>query len=116
MRYACLFLFLAVCVAAFILGRALAHGEADWIMRDPATRSCCGPSDCGWIDASDVTLAGGHYVIARGAAIRDLGQTLASPGYRIPAREARPSRDHHYWLCSGANRAPRCFFAPAVGF
>ena len=93
--------FLATLLLAFST-LALAHGDADWIMRgqhrNAAGEWCCGENDCVVTTAQTVSLP--------------------APGYRLPSgefvpqAEAQPSPDGQFWRCSRPDGTRRCFFAP----
>ncbi len=84
-------------------GAALAHGDAEWIMRgqhrNQAGEWCCGEGDCS-------VVRGVHTV------------SLPGPGYRLPGGEfvpqgeAQPSPDGQFWRCQRPDGSRRCFFAP----
>lgn len=115
----------ATLVFAFALSPSpsLAHGEANWIMENPATVHCCGPEDCGWIDSSAVHFDGTNYIIPPGTIQHNDGKDRVLPGYTIPYAKAKSSNNHHYWIClnlygDAKQRALmklRCFFSPPSG-
>jgi hypothetical protein len=93
---------------------AEAHGEAGWIMNNPAFKSesgihCCGPSDCERAPENGVILQGGGYFIP------STGQFFPS---NHPA--VHPSKDGDYWWCKriesdgngGLKAVLRCLFVP----
>jgi hypothetical protein len=97
---------LAALAALAMASLALAHGDADWIMRgqyrNQAGEWCCGEGDC--------------FVVT---GVRPV--SLPAPGYRLPTgefvpqAEAQPSPDGQYWRCRRPDGSRRCFFAPPVG-
>jgi hypothetical protein len=87
------------------------HGEAEWIMRDPAIQWCCGPRECG------VVPAGG--VIAEGS-----GWKVPETGQRFHLGDPYTywSKDEKMWWCrvKGVSGAPmqgvvQCLFVPKLG-
>jgi hypothetical protein len=92
---------------------AFAHGDASWIMTDPATRHCCGRDDCGPDIESLVQ------VIPGGWRILDTGQIFL----RSTPENIFPSVDKSFWTCR-EHKAPddlfpythdrwvRCLFVP----
>lgn len=87
-------------------GVALAHGDAAWIMKDPRTAYCCGPSDC----AKEPT--GAVMPVAEGYRILDTGQL-----FRFGDPHLHASRDGDYWTCRppGLEGAVKCLFVPLMG-
>lgn len=104
-RVATLVLLLALLLPA---GEGRAHGDAGWIMANPATRLCCGPKDC--------------EALAEGAVRWSLGGWIvAATGEVIPLGDSRVHRsiDHRFWRCSylAGEKAgqTRCLFVPDAG-
>lgn len=104
-RVATLALLLALLLPA---GEVRAHGDASWIMANPATRMCCGPKDC--------------EALAEGAVRWTLGGWIvAATGEVIPLGDARVHRsiDHRFWRCrylAGEKAGQtRCLFVPDAG-
>lgn len=95
-------------VGLFIIGVSLAaaHGDAEWIMRGdyraPTGEHCCGPEDCFKLDAADVAVVPGGYMVK-------------SVNEFIPAEAALLSEDGNYWRCKRSDGSRRCFFAPGMG-
>jgi hypothetical protein len=89
-------------------GAALAHGDAEWIMRNPLTAPCCGPTDCAMLPDSAVTeTADGWIVVRAGVAPQRFDRSMPN---------VYPSRDGHYWGCAHApDQELRCFFYPPPG-
>ena len=88
---------------ALIAGRALGHGDANWIMmRDPY---CCGPTDCSFLPLT-------HRVAptTQGFVFEWAGREVTVPYWMV-----KPSIDDHYWLCVNPDQTMRCFYAPPVG-
>ena len=83
---------------------ALAHGDAEWIMRGP-DRSCCGPKDCFEVEAETVKWrADGVYVVAwRGR------------NFEIPEAEAKKSERSKPWVCEMPDQTIRCLFVLPMG-
>jgi len=92
-----------------------AHGEAEWIMKNPdyvdsVGYPCCGPEDCERIPD--------HYV-------RDMGQEIhvlpTGQVFRKDGRGAYPSRDTSWWWCkrrkwpSFISQPASCIFYPFNG-
>jgi hypothetical protein len=67
---------------------ALAHGAANWIMNDPRTAHCCGPTDCHMEMANDVRPDGQGWLVV------STGQRFTSDDPSV-----YPSIDGHYWTC-----------------
>ena len=73
-------------------GVQLAHGDAAWIMADPATRHCCGPQDCHEIDKDRVRYAAGLYVVD---GVTPPGERITGRGFaRAPGGAGDPLGDH----------------------
>ena len=106
-------LLLLPCVRA---APASAHGEAEWIMKDPTYVSafgqhCCGPQDCERIPASFIREEG-----------RDIHLLPTGQIFRKGAAGAYPSRDGSWWWCKQqllpgqSHPLARCVFFPFHGF
>ena len=89
---------LAICL--LLSSPAFAHGDASWIMNNPATSYCCGPNDCGPVRRDEVKVTREGYVY---------------DGRVIPFAEAKHSIDDQFWVCLKPDGSPRCFFAPVMG-
>lgn len=89
-------------------GEPRAHGDAAWIMANPATRMCCGPKDCEPLPENAVRWTVGGWIIA-------------ATGEVIPLGDARVHRsiDHQFWRCrhlAGEKAGQtRCLFVPDAG-
>jgi hypothetical protein len=81
---------------------AFAHGDAEWIMENPATKYCCGPNDCARLAAGAVTADGDGWIFE--------GRRFA-PG----DRNVHQSRDADFWACRYPGGDVRCFFYPPPG-
>ena len=94
------------------LGPIEIHGDAEWIMRDPAIAYCCGPQECA--------------VVPKGGVIAD------GSGWKVPETNQRFhvgdaytywSKDNQMWWCrvkGNLNGAPmqgpvQCLFVPKPG-
>lgn len=89
-------------------GAALAHGDAEWIMREPgyvsnAGSHCCGPSDCERMPA-DVE-----------ARLRQIpgGWELDGVTFKYGEKGMYASVDSGWWWCRIGT--PRCLFEPQRG-
>lgn len=103
---------IAVALTHLTLGPIAVHGEAEWIMRDPAIQWCCGPREC------SVVPQGG--VIADGNG----GWRVPQTGQRFKIGDAYTywSKDNRMWWCrvKGFNGEPmqgvvQCLFVPKLG-
>ena len=100
---------LGLLVAGLLLLLALgvrAHGDAAWIMADPATRWCCGPQDCFELQTVASTAAGWEF-----ASPVNGEKTVVT--YRFPNRY--PSINEHFWVCMNGSGGVRCFFVSPEG-
>lgn len=101
---------LAILIAATAMlvcaldGRA--HGDAEWIMRDPGytDRSgihCCGPSDCSVVPDGEIS---------------ETQETISHKGDAISKRERGSywSIDNRYWVCRRFDGV-KCIFRPQPG-
>lgn len=83
----------------------LAHGDAEWIMREPGYRDaqgahCCGPTDCAALPPGAVAeTPDGYRIVATGELMR-WGE-----------RGVYLSRDDRYWACTRGG-ITRCLFIP----
>jgi hypothetical protein len=88
------------------------HGDAEWIMRDPAIAYCCGPQEC------SVVPAGGVVPDGTGWRIPDTGQR-----FRLGDPYTYWSKDDRMWWCRVKGnltgepmRGPvQCLFVPKLG-
>ena len=92
-------------IALLIAGAAYWHGDAAWIMSNPATVWCCGPEDClpayqGEIERRD----DGWFHVPTGTSLPFAGP-LGTPGVYINDHDAQ------VWRCVYAGRM-RCVFLP----
>ena len=90
---------LAIAFVLLSTTQAFAHGDASWIMNNPATSYCCGPNDCGPVRRDEVKVTREGYVYANQV---------------IPFAEAMPSIDDQFWVCRLPDGVVRCFFAPKM--
>lgn len=95
---------------AVILGSAgaLAHGDAEWIMREPRyvtemKTHCCGPRDCERAPKGAVVSTGSGWMIAANGQVFDFD----SPALYI-------SIDTDFWWCRREQRVV-CLFTPGAG-
>ena len=89
---------------------ALAHDDAEWIMKSPSFAYCCGPQDCEKLpDGAVVQSQDGFRVILS-------NRTFVVP-YQSP--HLHKSIDGDYWLCTNEDRESetfgqyKCLFVPA---
>ena len=83
---------------------ALAHDDADWIMRGP-DRRCCGPQDCFPVEPDTVKWrSDGVYVV-----------TWRGNVFEIPESEAKKSERSKPWVCEMPDHSIRCLFVPPMG-
>jgi hypothetical protein len=87
------------------------HGDAEWIMRDPAIQWCCGPKECSVVPAGGVVMDGG------GWRVPDTGQR-----FKVGDLYTYWSKDQQMWWCrvKGFNGQPmlgpvQCLFVPKLG-
>jgi hypothetical protein len=110
-----LLLVLLLVLPALAAAPALAHGEAEWIMNDPAYVSafgqpCCGPTDCERIPASFIREEG-----------RDIHVLPTGQVFHKGSAGAYPSRDDSWWWCKQpmlpgqSHPSVRCVFFPFHG-
>lgn len=100
------FLFVAVLVPTL----ALAHGDAEWIMREPGYVAangthCCGPKDCRRAEPGEVIeTAPGVWRAGK------TGEPMAM--FREGERGTYVSRDWQPWICQFERMQlpPRCLF------
>ena len=101
---------LIVAIAAVLISAwtALAHDDAEWIMREPryltaSGMHCCSPRDCSKAPPGAVELHPGGFKIAEPAQVWEFG----NKGLYI-------SIDRDYWWCV---RRPLvvCLFVPGIG-
>ena len=87
------------------------HGEAEWIMRDPAIKWCCGPRECSVVPEGGVIASGG-------------GWFVPATGQRFKVGDPYTywSKDQKMWWCrvKGFNGQPmqgvvQCLFVPKLG-
>jgi hypothetical protein len=85
---------------------ALAHGDAEWIMREPryVDRNgvhCCGPSDCGVVPDSEIA---------------EDNETISHRGEKLNKsdRGSYWSIDHQHWVCRRFDGL-KCIFRPMPG-
>lgn len=109
-------LFVVLCLLLGVRAApAFAHGEAEWIMKDPTYVSafgqhCCSPQDCERIPAS-VIREHGH----------DIHLLPTSQVFRKGAAGTYPSRDSSWWWCKQllmpgqSHPSVRCVFFPFHG-
>lgn len=93
-------------VSVLVTSAAFAHGDAQWIMDDPKTRFCCGPSDCERAPLGAVRpIKGGWEIVSTGQRFMD------------GAADLHPSKDNDFWWCRPESIKPlaKCLFAPAGG-
>jgi hypothetical protein len=88
------------------LSKAFAHGDAEWIMREPRYVDrvgihCCGPSDCGPVPAGEITETDNS--VSHG------GQTLMKR-----ERGVYWSIDERHWVCRRFDGL-KCIFIPQPG-
>jgi hypothetical protein len=112
--------FLMLATAAVLVMIPIAargHGDAQWIMDDPNTRSCCGPSDCfpaGQMGISVEEIGPDTWLVT---VTPEHPAIYANTRTRV-FREGDPrmylSPDHHFWACAYGNDI-RCFFRPGPG-
>jgi hypothetical protein len=97
---------LVVLLLLAVPGLALAHGDAEWIMRDSRTAYCCGVSDCA------KEPAGAVLPVREGYRILDTGQL-----FRFGDPHLHPSQDGDYWTCrpQSMEGAVKCLFVPLMG-
>jgi hypothetical protein len=106
---------LAIGIAAVLthltLGPIEIHGEAEWIMRDPAIKWCCGPRECSVVPVGSVLP-------------RDGGWFVPGTGQRFKLGDPYTywSKDDRMWWCrvKGSNGEPmqgvvQCLFVPKLG-
>lgn len=92
-----------VLTAVTIAALAFAHGAASWIMQDPSTRWCCGPTDC------KEDWAGRFVPIGRGT----WQDSLTGKAYRLGDPDVYPSIDSEVWYCEPEGwPEPKCVFLP----
>jgi hypothetical protein len=85
----------------FLVAPAMCHGAADWIRANPATSSCCGPTDCAPLpDGQVVEERNGWFVVPFGQHFKQ-GDPIVFP-----------STDNRYWACRYPGQGVRCFFYP----
>lgn len=85
----------------------LAHdpdtGDANWIWQNGYKGrdgvSCCGPTDCEWLDPRNVKVTPAGYFLV------NFNET-------VPFSEATPTEDGRFWRCHSSDNQRRCFFAP----
>lgn len=93
-----------VAAMAFCVKTVAAHGDAAWIMANPATSYCCGPNDCVRLPKSSIKI------LASGFGVMINGQEMV-----VPYGKELPSIDDDYWACVPPGGSLRCFFAPPLG-
>lgn len=81
------------------------HGDAGWIMREPAYKDlagvhCCGPSDCVAEPLGAVTFTPAGWLVA------ETGEVL-----RFDAANVYQSADHQFWRCRRGGET-KCLFVP----
>ena len=93
------------------LGPIEVHGAAEWIMRDPAIKWCCGPRECSVIPEGGVVADGD-------------GWSVPATGQHFKLGDAWVywSKDDQFWWCrvKGATGEPmqgivQCLFVPKLG-
>lgn len=95
---------LLVMAWALLPGRALGHGEAGWIMANPETAYCCGPSDCERAPPGAVVMVGNAWRVV------STGQLFADD-----AKDMHWSRDADWWWCRPDGVTVKCLFKPLLG-
>ena len=100
--WAAIFAQLAFCAPVY------AHGDAEWIMREPRYVTeqkvhCCGPSDCERAPKGAVVLTGSGWMIAANGQVFDYD----SPALYI-------SIDADFWWCRRDQKVV-CLFTPGTG-
>ena len=87
------------------------HGDAEWIMRDPAIAWCCGPRECA------VVPKGGVIAEGKGWRVPETGQR-----FYVGDPYTYWSKDNQMWWCrvKGFNGQPmhgvvQCLFVPKLG-
>jgi len=110
---------LVIAFLVMIARPASAHGDAQWIIDNPATYYCCGPQDCTVIPASIVKpIAGGYTVFWNGKwwPFQRDGKD------KFSERRVWPSERASWWMCVKLDRDnpgiengdPRCLFEPPL--
>lgn len=88
------------------------HGEAEWIMKDPAIAYCCGPQECAVVPAGGVLAQGEGWYVPETRQFFHLGDP-----------HTYWSKDQRMWWCrvkGNLTGAPmegpvQCLFVPKVG-
>ena len=82
-----------------------AHGDADWIRRDPVTGWCCGTHDCRRLTAGELSRGPGGAWLVNGMAV---AATAVYP--------TKPEGGGAFWACfyPPDYRRVRCLFVPAM--
>jgi hypothetical protein len=105
---------LAIALSQFSVGlRPLqVHGEAEWIMRDPAIAWCCGPKECGVVPEGGVRVEGDGWFVP-----------ATRQRFKLGDPHTYWSRDDRMWWCrtkGNLTGAPmegpvQCLFVPKLG-
>ena len=91
--------------ASMVIGRSAgSHGDAAWIMQNPATSYCCGPNDCQRVPKDAVRTVGQGYMVSFGT-----GSMV------VPFERTFVSIDDDFWACIPPGGNLKCFFAPPLG-
>lgn len=99
----------ACLLLAATISTARAHGEAEWIMRDPAYVArngahCCGPTDCGRVpDGEIVETAPGEWVVRSTQQI-----------FHQHEKGVYPSKKGSFWWCRRGARVVCLFYDAGV--
>ena len=88
------------------------HGEAEWIMRDPAIAWCCGPKECGVVPEGAVLVQGDGWFVP-----------ATRQTFKLGDPHTYWSRDQKMWWCrvkGNLTGAPmegpvQCLFVPKLG-
>jgi len=88
------------------------HGEAEWIMRDPAIAWCCGPKECSVVPAGGVRVEGDGWFVP-----------ATRQRFKLGDPHTYWSRDDRMWWCRGKGNLTgepmqgpvQCLFVPKLG-
>ena len=98
---------LVIVLGLFVVwSSALPHGDAAWIMAEPTTRFCCGPSDCFALHSVKSTRDGWTFVSPKTGKLTVVPYTF---------KNRFPSIDEHFWACFTPDGDVRCFFTSPEG-